>query len=29
LRTIQGLRDQRIITQEEYETQRKEILSRL
>lgn len=29
LRTIQGLRDQRLITQEEYETQRKEILSRL
>jgi hypothetical protein len=29
LRTLQGLRDQRLITQEEYETQRKEILSRL
>ena len=29
LRTLQGLLDQRLITQEEYETQRKEILSRL
>jgi hypothetical protein len=29
LRTLQGLRDQRLITQEEYETQRIEILSRL
>jgi hypothetical protein len=29
LRTLQGLRDQRLITQEEYETQRTEILRRL
>jgi hypothetical protein len=29
LQTLQGIRDQRLITQEEYETQRKEILSHL
>jgi hypothetical protein len=29
LRMLQGLRDQSLITQEEYETQRKEIVSRL